>query len=124
MKIMIVDDHADMRRILRSIAFPHTGGTEAIIECEDGAEAVEQFSLHYPDVVLMDIQLKTMNGFDAAEKIFQQEPNAKVVFVTSFATQAFRSRAEKLRAYGFISKENLSELDLLFQNLSLKGGTP
>ncbi len=113
MKIMIVDDHADMRRLLRRIVSGAPDGTNEIIECSDGDEAVEQFSLYDPDVVLMDIQLKTMNGFDAAEKILRDEPNAKIFFVTSYDTPEFRARAAVVKAKGFISKQNLSELNKL-----------
>ncbi len=120
---MIVDDHADMRRLLRRIVSGTPEGTNEIIECFDGDEAVEQFSFHNPDVVLMDIQLKTMNGFDAAEKILHDEPNAKIFFVTSYDTPEFRARAAVVKAKGFISKKNLSELNHIIQTTLPKGGT-
>jgi len=114
---MIVDDNSDMRKMLRSII---TEGKEEmidILECSDGSEGVEQYSQFHPDVVLMDIQLKTMNGFMAAEKIYQQEPTAKIYFITSHNTKIFRDQAKKLNAQGFITKDNLSELQALIKTI-------
>lgn len=113
MKIMIVDDHADMRRMLRTIVSNAVHDENEFIECSDGQEAVEQFSLHHPDYVLMDVQLKEMNGFTAAEQIYEQQPAAKVIFVTSHNTPVFRMKAIQLHAHGFVSKENLMELTTL-----------
>jgi len=113
MKIMIVDDHADMRRMIRIIISAGGKWKDEIIECEDGEEAVEQFSIHHPDCVLMDVQLGEMNGFTATEMIYKQDPKAEVIFVSSHNTSAFRLKASLLGAKGFVSKENLSELDSL-----------
>jgi DNA-binding NarL/FixJ family response regulator len=115
MKIMIVDDHADMRRMLKSVVAIAAKQPVEIIECADGEEAIEQYPVQHPDCVLMDVQLKKMNGFDAAEIIYQSDPNASVIFVTSHNTSAFRLKASLLHAKGFISKDNLSELDQLLQ---------
>lgn len=116
MKIMIVDDHADMRRMLRSIVSISTKMQAEVIECEDGEEAVKQFSVHHPDYVLMDVQLKNMNGFEATEKIYESDPKASVIFITSHNTSAFRIKASMLHAKGFITKDNLSEIDQLIQH--------
>lgn len=123
MKIMIVDDHADMRRLLRRIVSGAPDGTNEIIECSDGGEAVEQFPIHCPDYVLMDVELKEMNGFTATEKIYQHDPDAKIIFVTSYNTSAFRARAAALGAKGFVSKDNLLELNRIIQSTSSKGGS-
>lgn len=118
MKIMIVDDNSEMRRMLRAVIAMGSAKNIEIIECSDGVEAVDRFSESHPDIVLMDIQLKAMNGFQAAERIWSQEPRAKVIFVTSHDTPLFRNKAEQLRATGFVSKAHLSELDSILQSLS------
>lgn len=117
MKIMIVDDHPGMRRMIRRIVTDGgTNGTE-IIECADGESAVEQFSLHHPDHVLMDVQLKRMSGFEATEKIYECDPNAAVIFITSHNYAAFRTKANVLHAKGFILKDDLSELHQFIHSL-------
>lgn len=113
MKILIVDDYSDMRRLLRIVVSGKPAGTNEIIECSDGDEAVEQYLIHRPDFVLMDVQLKEMNGFSVTEKIYQHDPHAKIIFVTSYNTPAFRERAAALNAKGFVTKDNLSELNEL-----------
>ena len=110
---MIVDDHADMRRMLRSIVSLGSSDVHEIIECSDGEEALKQYTIHRPDLVLMDIQLKAMNGFEVTERIHAMDPLAKIVFVTSHDTPMYRTKARELRAKAFISKDNLTELDQL-----------
>lgn len=112
---MIVDDNRDMRRMLCSIVSMSLGKPVELIECESGEEAVEQFDLHLPDHILMDVQLGAMNGFTAAEHIITKHPGASVIFVSSHNTSAYRVKALQLHAAGFVSKDHLSELDSLLQ---------
>jgi two-component system invasion response regulator UvrY len=116
MKIMIVDDHADMRRMLRSIVTDGGRRSDEIIECADGNEAVDQYERLHPDYVLMDVQMEPTNGFTATERIIKNDPEASVIFVTSHNTSAFRTKAKLLHAKGFVTKDNLSELDSLLQS--------
>ncbi|MFA6457485.1 MAG: response regulator transcription factor [Bacteroidota bacterium] len=106
MKIMIVDDNAGMREMIRDVACKEN---DIVMECSDGAEAVSAFSQFQPDVVLMDIEMKGMDGFSAAEEIREMNPSMKIIFITSHNTSAFRLKAKSLKA-GFVTKENLSEL--------------
>ena len=121
MKILIVDDYVDMRRLLHMIVSGRSVDPVEIIECATGVEAVEQYAVHHPDYVLLDVQLKDINGFIVAENIYKADPDAKIIFVTSFNTPAFRAKAEQLHAKGFVSKDNLSELKQLIQPI-LPGG--
>ncbi|MFA6541736.1 MAG: response regulator transcription factor [Bacteroidota bacterium] len=115
MKILIVDDFDDMRRLLRIVLGGKLSAADEVIECADGAEAVELFRSHRPDYVLMDVQLKGMDGFTAAEKMYQHDPEARIIFVTSYDTPVFRARAAAMGAKGFVPKDNLSEIVRLIQ---------
>jgi DNA-binding NarL/FixJ family response regulator len=64
----------------------------------------------------MDIEMKEMDGFTASENIYKQDPAAKIIFVTSLDTAAFRTKAIQLNAEGFVTKENLSELHNLLHH--------
>ncbi|MFZ4622072.1 MAG: response regulator transcription factor, partial [Bacteroidota bacterium] len=86
------------------------------LECSDGKEAVSEFPKFHPDYILMDVEMKEMDGFTAAENIYKQDPNARVIFVTSHNTSAFRIKAKLLNAKGFITKENLSELNQILHH--------
>jgi DNA-binding NarL/FixJ family response regulator len=115
MKIMIVEDHPDMRRMLKSIVAIASREPVEVFECADGEEAVRTYDVVHPDQVLMDVQLGATDGFTVTERIREQHPEASVIFVTSHNTSAYRIKAKLLHAKGFVSKENLSELDSLLQ---------
>ena len=110
---MIVDDNAGMREMIRDVACREN---DSVLECFDGTEAVTEFQKFQPDYVLMDIEMKGMDGFTAAENIYKQAVNAKIIFVTSHNTSAFRLKAKTMKAAGFVTKENLSELNQLLHN--------
>ncbi len=107
MKYMIVDDNAGMREMIRDTV---CGEDDTVMECSDGAEAVAGYAGFIPDIVLMDVEMKEMDGFTATENIYKQHPDAKIIFITSHNTSAFRIKAKKLNALGFVPKENLTEL--------------
>lgn len=117
MKIMIVDDHTAMRKVLKSVASLYVTDALEFIECDSGEEAVKQYPIAKPDCVLMDVQLKHMNGFDATKQIRSQHSDANVVIVTSFDTFSIRLKAETLSVNGFISKDNLFELKPILQSI-------
>ena len=115
-----MDDHADMRRMLRNIVLISTGERVEIIECESGEEAVAQYELHKPDCVLMDIQLTNMTGFEATERIYEQDPDANVVIVTSHDTPSFRTKSEKMQVKGFVSKDRLFDINQFLKTITKK----
>lgn len=107
MVFMIVDDNAAMRKAIRGIVAEKT---DTVIECANGIEAVDSFGKVRPDWVLMDIQMPKMDGIQAMKKILQSDAMAKVVIVTDFDTESFRSAAKNVGATAYISKEDLFEL--------------
>lgn len=110
MRIMIVDDHAAMRRVLKTVVSSIPETPFEFIECESGEDAVVQYALKRPDCVLMDVQLKQMNGFDATKRIRTIDAKANVVIVTSFDSPSIRLKAEAMSVLGFVSKEHLSDI--------------
>lgn len=113
MKFMIVDDNDGMREMIRGAVCMDE---DTVLECSDGSAAVESYERFRPDVVLMDIEMKEMDGFTAAEHIYTKDPNAKIIFVSSHNTSAFRLKAKKIHSAGFVVKENLSELQSLIHH--------
>lgn len=122
MKIMIVDDHPAMRRIIRWIVDSSFHTHPDIVDCENGSDALKKFSEFRPDVVLMDIQLQETNGFELTEALYRKDPKTKIVFVTSHDTPVFRNKAHDLHAHGFILKDNLSDLPNIMQSLTPANG--
>ncbi len=110
MKIMIVDDHIDIRRVLKTILSVGNADTLHFIECESGEEAIRQYPIHRPDLVLMDIELGNMNGLEAAAFILNSDKKANVLIVTSHDSPSIRNKALNLPVRGFISKDDLSQV--------------
>lgn len=117
---MIVDDHAGMRRVLKHMLLFAIKEPVEIIECESGEEAVIEYGLNHPDCVLMDFELRKMNGFEATHLIYKEDKNAKIVIVTSYNSPSMKKKAQKLHVQGFVSKDNLSELNEILQSITYK----
>lgn len=105
--ILIVEDNAQVRRIIRSLIADLDPDCR---ECEDGAQAFAAYARHRPDWVLMDIQMRRMNGLAATREIIAHFPDARIVMVTSHADACMRRRAREAGACNYIVKENLLEL--------------
>lgn len=109
---MIVEDNRAMRKTIRSVA---AKGTDNVIECGNGAEAVAAFELFQPDWILMDINMPVMDGISATRQIMVEHPAARVVMVSDTTEPSFRIAAEHAGACGYVSKENLFELSELMR---------
>lgn len=107
MKILIVDDNPEMRRILAHFVEPICRN---IYECNDGIDALEFYRQHEPDWVLMDWQMKEMDGIAATEQIIKQFPNAQICMVTSFDDEDLKKEALRAGASDFVLKDDLSGL--------------
>ncbi len=108
MKLMIVDDNKDVRVFLRSL-LDHKA--EQIFECSDGLCAIESYEKYHPDYVLMDIEMRGMDGLTAAKKIMKNDPGAKIIIVTGYNNQNLRNATKALGAKAFVSKDNLIDLE-------------
>ena len=80
---------------------------EEFYECEDGSEAVELYQKYQPDWVLMDIQLKTIDGLNATRQIFNLNPSAKVIIVTQYDDKEYRQEARTIGVAGYVLKDEL-----------------
>ena len=79
-------------------------------ECEDGAEALSAYRANMPDWVLMDIQMKEMDGLTATRQIKESFPKAKVIILTNHSDAKTKQAAIDAGANAFIGKENLITL--------------
>lgn len=82
-KILFADDH-EMVRIGVSAYLSAQPDMEVIAEANDGKEAVEKALTLKPDIILMDLVMKDMDGIEATKRILQEWPEAKIIIVTSF----------------------------------------
>ena len=107
MKILLVDDNADMRRFLKSMV--EKIATE-IYEASNTVEAVAQYSAEYPDWVLMDVFMKPTDGLTAANQIKGIDPEARIVFVSNHTDKRTRQAAYDAGGVAFFGKDNLLSL--------------
>ncbi len=107
MKFLIVDDSAKMRRCIKD----SLAAAVETVECRDGQEAIAAFAKYQPDWVLMDIEMKPVDGLMAAKQIRTDWPKAKIIFVTSYDQPRFREAAAQLKVEGFVLKDNLEQIN-------------
>ena len=98
LRVMIVDDVEPGRLALRQ-ALGEIGGVEIVAECVNGVEAVKAVAEQPPDVLLLDVQMPKIDGFDVVELI---GPGVPVIFVT--AHDAFAIRAFDVHAVDYLLK--------------------
>ena len=79
-------------------------------ECADGADALQCYEKTRPDWVLMDWEMRRMNGLAATREIIGKYPQAKILIITQHDDEQLKEAAQKAGAKGFILKENLLDL--------------
>jgi DNA-binding NarL/FixJ family response regulator len=115
-KVLIADDHRDFRRVVRDF-LERMPNVSVIGEAQNGNEAIEQVERLTPDLVLMDVSMPQMGGFEATRIIKQRWPLTKVLIATTFDDPMYRREAIEARADGFILKGSLKPtLELTFGN--------
>jgi DNA-binding NarL/FixJ family response regulator len=79
--VLVVDDYEPFRRVVRSILQPRND-LQIVGEAADGLEAVQKAKALRPDLILLDIALPTLNGIQAARRVRDLVPRAKIMFVS------------------------------------------
>ena len=113
-KLLIVDDSAEMRQLLKSIV---RKTADEVLECEDGDEVLAAFSAYQPDWVLMDVEMKRMDGLQATANLLKLHPDAKVIIVTQHIDLQTRVAASEAGARFFIGKDDLLSLRSLIKDV-------
>ncbi len=107
MILLIVDDNSQVRRLIRNLV---EDLVEQCHECDDGSGALAAFARYQPDWVLMDIQMKELDGLLAIRQIKAVFPAARIIVVTDFDDAGLRAAAQRSGACGYVLKENLLPL--------------
>jgi DNA-binding NarL/FixJ family response regulator len=103
-RILIVDDHPSFRASARVLL--EAEGFEVVGEAEDGGSALERAAELEPDVVLLDVQLPDIDGFEVASRL-SGNGGPRVVLVSSRDRADYGSKIEESGAAGFIAKAEL-----------------
>ena len=107
MRILIADDHEVIRsgviRVLQS------RGDVECAEATNGKEAVEKALVWKPDLILLDVRLPVLSGFDAAKEIKQRHPDIPILFFSIHDTNDILETARSI-GNGFILKDKFVEM--------------
>jgi len=102
--VLVVDDHALFRTGVANI-INQESDLRVVAEAGNGAEAVEAFERHHPDVTLLDLRMPVMDGVEAVRQIRAREPQARVIVLTTYDTDDEIARALKAGAKAYVLKD-------------------
>ena len=99
LRMLVVDDSDIVRRLICQILQTQPD-IEVVCEASDGEDAIRKVRVHRPDVVLMDITMPVMNGFDATRRIRHEFPLTLVLVVSQYDSAPFMREAIAAGASG------------------------
>ena len=105
-RVLVVDDHSSFRSCASALL--QTEGFDVVGEAADGETAVRRAAELAPEIVLLDVQLPDMDGFDVTRRLLEAQPELLVVLVSSRDRSAYGERIEECGACGFVTKSDLS----------------
>lgn len=106
MRVLIVDDHPSFRASARSLL--EAEGYEVVGEAADGAEALAASERLEPDLVLLDVQLPDIDGFEVARQLAASTHAPEVVLTSSRDSADYGACVGEAKARGFVPKAELS----------------
>jgi DNA-binding NarL/FixJ family response regulator len=103
MRVLLVDDHVLVRAGLRAL-LALLPMVDDIYEAGDGRQAIAVAIEKRPELVLMDIAMPVMNGFEAMSRIIKELPETRVLILSMYEDEEFVWRALRLGASGYVAK--------------------
>jgi DNA-binding NarL/FixJ family response regulator len=101
--VLLVDDVEQVRRDLRTV-LTLSGGLEIVGEAGDGLEAIRLTESLQPDVILMDLEMPVMDGFESTRQIKTHCPSCKVIALTVHDYESARVKAREAGVDAFLVK--------------------
>lgn len=103
-RVLLCDDHTLFREGIRAI-FKEVPSIEIVGEADDGRQAVSEVQRLDPDVVLMDIAMPDLSGFEATRRIRQENDKVKVLILTMYEEEEVIARCLDAGAAGYVLKD-------------------
>jgi two-component system NarL family response regulator len=103
-RILLADDHAIVRNGVAQI-LNEERGIDVVAQATDGAEAVELYTIHRPDVALIDLRMPKLEGVQVVEQIREHFPDASIVILTTYDTDNDIERAVRAGAKAYLVKD-------------------
>ena len=117
-KILVVDDSGLSRRTLRKIL--EAQGHE-VQESGDGDSALEQYFLDKPDIVLLDLVMRGMHGFDVLSKLRQMDQEARIIVASADIQSSTHAMVKAAGAVAFVTKPFSAEQVIEAVNAAIEG---
>ena len=105
-RVLVVDDHPSFRRCARALLTSE--GFDVVGEAADGGSALELAAELEPELVVLDVQLPDVDGFEVASRLLALDPDVEIVLVSSRDRTAYGPLIDASGARGFVSKADLS----------------
>jgi NarL family two-component system response regulator LiaR len=121
-KVLVVDDHVIVRQGIRAL-LAQVDGIQVVGEASDGEEAITEAGRLSPDVILMDLVMPKKDGIEAIRHITAHDTRARILVLTSFATDDRVFPAIKAGAQGYLLKDSGLE-DLVVAIRKISAGEP
>lgn len=109
LKLMLVDDHAVVRGGFK-VLLQTWDDVEVVAEASSGEEALTQFDMHHPDVVVMDIAMAGMGGLEAIKRLVSKDPRVRILSLSAHEDTSYSKRAFQAGALGYLSKRTAPEV--------------
>ena len=107
-RILLADDHHLFRQGLRRI-LESQPDFEVVAEAGSGLEAIDMAKEHQPDVAIVDIAMKELNGIEATAQLLRHTPRTAVLILSMYGDERYVLRAVRAGARGYILKDTLEE---------------
>lgn len=111
MRILVADDNEIIRSGMCSLLQSREGWT-ICAEAENGTEAIQKAIALKPDVILLDVSMPQINGFEAARYIHQRMPSSKILVVTEHDAKTLEKLSPQPGVCGYVMKSRI-DLDLI-----------
>ncbi|MFL6611836.1 MAG: response regulator [Pseudomonas sp.] len=121
-RVALVDDHALVRDGIRALlsVMPRL---EVVGEAENGVQALEMVGRCQPDLLLMDIGLKDMNGLELTRQLGKQYPGLKILILSMYDNHEYVSESVRAGASGYVLKNSPSKEIIAAIEAIISGGT-
>jgi len=105
-RLLIVDDHEDFRRSAWTLL--ELEGFDVVGVAEDGLSALSAVATLRPDILLLDVQLPGMDGFEVVRRLRSSDAETRIVLISSRERGAYASQLAETQVSGFLGKGELS----------------
>jgi len=121
-RTLIVDDHADVRFLIRAIVADTRLDVEVVGEADGVESALEQLDALAPDVVVMDARMPRTDGFQAAPMLLARRPDLPILLCSAWVDDEVRRRAAAAGISAVLSKDQFEEIPAVVMALAAGGG--